>query len=114
MKIPNPITLLSLLALGAFLAFPLTLKAELSAEDKKAVETQTKDYPLPTCLISGEKLGGDMGAPIDYLEKGKDGKASPRLVRFCCKSCIKTFQKDSEKYLKMIDEAKSKKTAASR
>lgn len=113
MKIQDAKIMLSLFSLLSFLSLPLCLKAELSADDKKVIETQTKEYPFTTCLISEDKLGGEMGAPIDYLYKGIDGKYSPRLIRFCCKGCIKTFQKDPEKYLKMIDEAKSKKLSES-
>ncbi|EIP96614.1 hypothetical protein OpiT1DRAFT_01035 [Opitutaceae bacterium TAV1] len=62
------------------------------------------DYPLETCVVSGDKLeGGDMGEPIDYIHKEK-GKPD-RLVRLCCKSCVRDFRKDPDKYLKQIDEA---------
>jgi hypothetical protein len=61
------------------------------------------DYPLTTCVVSGDKLDGDMGAPFDYIYK-EDGKPD-RLVRFCCKGCVKDFKKDPAKYLKMIDDA---------
>lgn len=51
----------------------------------------SKPYPLSTCLVSDEKLGG-MGKPamIDY--KGQQ-------LGFCCKSCIGDFEKDPAKYL---------------
>ena len=65
-------------------------------------------YPLTTCVVSGDKLGGDMGAPFDYIYK-EDGKPD-RLVRFCCKGCLKDFKKDPAKYLKMIDDAAVAKT----
>ena len=61
-------------------------------------------YPLTTCVVSGDKLeDGDMGPPIDYTYK-QAGKPD-RLVRLCCKSCIKKFEKEPAKYLKMIDDA---------
>jgi hypothetical protein len=60
------------------------------------------DYPLTTCVVSGEKLGS-MGAPVEHVHK-QEGKPD-RLVRFCCKACIKDFTQDPEKYLKMIDDA---------
>lgn len=61
-------------------------------------------YPLETCVVSGDKLeGSDMGAPVDYVYK-EEGKPD-RLVRFCCKGCVKDFKKDPAKYLKKIDEA---------
>jgi YHS domain-containing protein len=49
------------------------------------------DYPLTTCVVSGEKLGG-MGAPVIYDHKGT-------TVKFCCKSCIPKFEADPEKFL---------------
>lgn len=60
-------------------------------------------YPLDTCVVSGDKLEGDMGQPIDYVYK-EAGKPD-RLVRFCCKGCVKDFKKDPAKYLKKIDDA---------
>lgn len=69
---------------------------------------QKAAYPLDTCVVSGDKLdGGSMGAPIDYVYK-EDGKPD-RLVRFCCKSCIKDFKKEPAKYLKTIDDAATAK-----
>ena len=69
------------------------------------------EYPLTTCVVSGDKLGGDMGEAIDYVHKG-DGKPD-RLVRFCCKDCIGDFKKEPAKYLKMIDEAAAAKAKGS-
>jgi len=71
--------------------------------------TTQSTYPLDTCVVSGEKLGGEMGAPIDYIYK-EAGKPD-RLVRFCCKMCIPKFKKDPAKYLKLIDEAAANKKA---
>ncbi len=89
-----------LLSLGAFL--PGLTQAEEGAKDEAAViAKQLPTYPLNTCVVSGEKLGGDMGKPVDYLYKG-------RLVRFCCKGCIKDFNAEPEKYLKKIDDAAAK------
>jgi hypothetical protein len=71
----------------------------------KAAAAQT-DYPLDTCVVSGEKLGG-MGAPVDYIHQ-QEGQPD-RVVRLCCKSCIPDFKKDPAKYLKLIDEAAAAK-----
>jgi hypothetical protein len=60
-------------------------------------------YPLDTCVVSGEKLAGGMGSPVDYVYQ-EPGKPD-RLVRFCCKGCIKDFKKDPAQYLKKIDAA---------
>ncbi len=71
------------------------------AQDNAAVvQAQLPTYPLQTCVVSGDKLGG-MGNPVDYVHEG-------RLVRFCCSGCIATFKKDPSKYLKKIDDAAAK------
>jgi hypothetical protein len=74
-----------------------------------AATTAQSTYPLDTCVVSGEKLGGEMGAPVDYIYK-EAGKPD-RLVRLCCKMCIPKFKKDPAKYLKLIDEAAANKKA---
>ncbi|MGD1030210.1 MAG: hypothetical protein ABSA05_03635 [Opitutaceae bacterium] len=68
----------------------------------------TAEYPLTTCTVSGDKLGGDMGPPADYIYR-QQGKPD-RLVRFCCKDCLGDFTKDPAKYLKMIDDAAAAKS----
>jgi hypothetical protein len=85
--------------------------AQQADKDKaELIEKLKKDYPLQTCVVSGDKLEKSaMGDPVDYLYEEKD--KAPRLVRFCCKGCIKSFKKDPAKYLKMIDEAAAKKAA---
>lgn len=98
--------LLPMLAFGALTA-PFTARAD----DQATIDGLKKTYPLANCVVSGEKLEKtSMGEPIDYLytTKDKDGKESTRLVRFCCKSCIKDFKKDPEKYLQKIDAASHK------
>lgn len=69
--------------------------------------TQAKaDYPLKACVVSDEEIGGPMGEGVDHVYK-QEGKPD-RLVRFCCKDCLKDFNKDPAKYLKVIDEAAAK------
>lgn len=41
------------------------------------------DYPLTTCVVSGEDLGS-MGTPVEVTYEGT-------TVRLCCKSCIDDF-----------------------
>ena len=55
-------------------------------------------YPLDTCIVSGEKLGGEMGDPIQYTHEGRD-------IKFCCKGCVSMFEKDSAKYIEKLDAA---------
>lgn len=66
-----------------------------------AMAKMIAEYPLDTCVVTGEKLGGH-GKPHDVVHNGK-------LVRFCCASCLKDFNKEPAKYIAMIDEAQAKK-----
>jgi len=70
----------------------------LKAIDEAVVKAQKASYPLKTCSVSGEELGGSMGEPVDFVY-------GTRLVRMCCKSCIKGFQKEPAKYMATIDAA---------
>ncbi|HXC98893.1 MAG TPA: hypothetical protein VN048_06095 [Verrucomicrobiae bacterium] len=87
--------------------FLLGALAGHAGDSKPAKDT----YPLTTCVVSGEKLGGDMGAPVIFIYKDPKIKNDPgREVRFCCPDCVKDFKKDPAKYLKKIDDAaKAKK-----
>jgi YHS domain-containing protein len=67
------------------------------AETGKAVKAPKDDYPLETCIVTGAKLGS-MGEPVEYHYKGRE-------IRFCCRGCVGTFEKDPETYLKKMDEA---------
>lgn len=74
--------------------------------DAKAAQTdaKAKPYPLEKCVVSDEKLG-EMGKPVTLTYKGQE-------MRFCCKDCVKKFNKDPEKYLKKLaEEAKKQKEA---
>ena len=67
-------------------------------EDKAKAADLAKSYPLTTCVVSHDGLGG-MGETVDTLYEG-------RLIRFCCKGCVKSFNKNPDKYLKELDAAK--------
>ena len=69
----------------------------LAKVDKAVVRQQLPLYPLVTCRVSGEKLGGK-GEPVDFVYRN-------RLIRFCCDGCEPTFQKDPSKYLAELDAA---------
>jgi YHS domain-containing protein len=59
-----------------------------------------KPYTLKICVVSGDKLG-EMGDPFVYAYKGRE-------IKFCCKGCLKDFNKDPQKYIKKIEEAEAK------
>jgi len=60
-----------------------------------------KDYPLTKCVVSDEKLG-EHGKPVKVTSGGTD-------VWLCCKDCIKDFNKEPAKFVKMVKDAPKKK-----
>jgi YHS domain-containing protein len=66
-------------------------------------DTNTNGVPdlLKTCPVSGEKLNGDMGAPYVFSYQGQE-------VKLCCKGCKKDFDKNPDKYIKLIRAADKK------
>jgi YHS domain-containing protein len=72
------------------------------AGDQKA-DAKLKPYTLKTCVVSGDKLD-EMGEPFVYKYQGRE-------IKFCCKNCLKDFNKEPAKYVKKIEkeEAKAKK-----
>ena len=59
--------------------------------------TLAGEYPLATCVVSGEKLG-EMGKPYVFQYQGTE-------VHLCCEGCRAKFEKDPAKYLAVISEA---------
>jgi YHS domain-containing protein len=88
-------TLVAVALLAGFAAAPIITLADDAKPDAKL-----KPYPLKTCVVSGEKLG-EMGEA--YVYKYKD-----REIKFCCKDCVKDFNKDPAKYIKKLEEAEAK------
>lgn len=77
---------------------PATFLAKL---DEAVIAKQKASYPLTTCPVSGDELGGEMGAPIDVV-------IGNRLVRLCCKDCIGQMRADPTKFLSKLDPASKK------
>jgi hypothetical protein len=90
----------------AVLFFALCAAPVLLAEDKEPPkqekpadkEKAKAEYPLKTCVVSGEDLGDK---PVDFDYKG-------RTIKLCCKGCIKKFNAEPDKYIKILDEAEKK------
>jgi hypothetical protein len=59
-----------------------------------------KDYPLTKCVVSDEKLG-EHGKPVKVTSEGTD-------VWLCCKACIKDFNKEPAKFVKVVKDAQAK------
>ena len=73
----------------------------LAAAQPMADDAKSTPDLLTTCPVSGEKLG-EMGKPLTFVYKGS------WEVKLCCKGCKKDFDKDPEKYLKLIRAADKK------
>lgn len=88
--------------IAAALAVTFLLAGSLAAETKKEdSKEKAKPYTLKVCIVSDEKLGGDMGDPYVFVNEGQE-------VKLCCKSCLKDFNKDKKKFMKKLAEEEKK------
>ncbi len=72
-----------------------TNREVVSKSDSKVVkQVETKKIWNAYCPVMGEPVDPEVQT-VEY--KGK-------IIGFCCKSCIKKFKKDPEKYLKNLSE----------
>lgn len=83
---------------------PITDKDTAWAAKAKA------EYPTEMCVVSDDKVGDDHGTPVDMIYRVA-GKPD-RLISFCCKDCVKEFNEDPQKFLKVLDNAAAKKKDA--
>jgi len=72
----------------------LQARVAKTPEEKAKVEALIPSYPLTTCFVSGDKLED----PVDTLY-------GERLLRFCCKGCLRSFNKNPAKFLPKLDAA---------
>ena len=63
------------------------------------IDAGQNDYPLTTCIVSGEDLDA-MGGHVSIQHEGRE-------VRFCCKDCVKQFKENPAKYIALLDKAAS-------
>jgi len=61
-------------------------------EEKAKAQSLAASYPLKVCFVSGDRLDD----PVDALY-------GDRLLRFCCKGCVRSFNKNPSKYLPKLD-----------
>jgi YHS domain-containing protein len=73
-------------------------EAYIAKLDAAVIAQQSEHYPLGTCPISGEELGGEMGQSIDKVYAG-------RLIKFCCKKCVTKFEKNPAPTIEKLDAA---------
>lgn len=67
------------------------MEQQMKAEKSSAVEVGNK-----TCPVSGEEIG-EMGPGVQVEYKGK-------IYNLCCSGCVADFNKDPEKYVKIVEE----------
>ena len=77
--------------LTALFILPLAFASCSKEPEATNADAKSGDYPLTTCVVSGEELGS-MGEPIVKEVNGT-------TVKFCCKICLPKFDKDPETYL---------------
>jgi YHS domain-containing protein len=96
------IVLVSASLIGVLVGTP-HLRADDNPPAGQTGKEKPKPYPLKTCIVSGEKLE-EMGNPTMLVYKGQE-------IKFCCKDCIKDFNKNPDKFIKKLKEetAKAKK-----
>ena len=68
--------------------------APAAAPTKLEPTTPSANYPLKTCVVSGEEL--------DSMGKVSAYKWGDTEVQFCCDDCVEKFEKEPEKYLAKI------------
>lgn len=54
-----------------------------------------KPYPLKTCIVTDEKLGGH-GEAYVFVHNGQE-------IKLCCEDCRKDFDKEPAKYLSKLN-----------
>ncbi|MDA0321969.1 MAG: hypothetical protein O2923_04535 [Verrucomicrobia bacterium] len=75
------------------------------AEKAGGAEEGVRAYPLKICLVSDEEVGS-MGEAPSLVFKQE--------IKFCCKGCLKDFNKDPLKYVaKLVAEIEKQKGGAS-
>ncbi|BAM05391.1 hypothetical protein [Phycisphaera mikurensis] len=67
------------------------------AVDEELIATQSENYPMDTCPVTGEPLDS-MGEPVDVL-------LGHRLVKLCCGGCKGQAMADPEASIEKLDAA---------
>ena len=83
-----------------------TMGQEETAGKEEAAGKEKTTGPIEVnnkiCPVSGEKVG-QMGEPIKVEHEGK-------MYNLCCPMCVKDFNKDPAKYVKIVEEELGKES----
>lgn len=66
--------------------------------DQSHGSAAAKPYPLKTCIVTDEKLGGH-GDAHAFVQNGQE-------IKLCCEGCKEDFDKEPAKYLQKLSAAK--------
>jgi transposase-like protein len=69
----------------------------LAMVDAAVIEQQKDAYPLKTCPVSGEELGG-VGEPVTKVY-------GVTMVKFCCNGCVNKFEADYSASMAKVTDA---------
>ena len=91
-----------LLAAGFLSAATVTLfigcQASHDHSSHSHASAAAKAYPLKTCIVTNEKLGGH-GDAYAFVHQGQE-------IKLCCEGCREDFDKEPAKYLQKLAQAK--------
>lgn len=92
---------------GLVLAAAVAAISSISRADgtNSVATAKPTPYPLTTCVVSGDKLGGDMGEPVVFIYQTN---GINQEIKFCCAMCPPKFKADPDKYMKIIRDAEAK------
>jgi len=77
---------------------PATTDPKPTSKKVAKKEPKPKPYPLKTCLVTGDGLD-DMDERVTTVYQGQ-------TFEFCCKPCLKKFNKNPAKFVKALEKAK--------
>jgi hypothetical protein len=100
-------TLLKMAVLILLAGAPALVRADGTNAPGSSTNAIIKPYPLNYCIVSGDKIGGDMGKPITTNYMGQQ-------IIFCCPDCPADFAKNPQKYMKKLAAAEKKQAAKSK
>jgi YHS domain-containing protein len=87
-----------MLIAGTLLAIAFVCVSLVARADGTNSVSSKPPQPIPdlltNCPVSGDSLG-DMGKPYVFVYKGQE-------VKLCCPDCKTDFDKDPDKYIKLI------------
>lgn len=90
---------------SALLSLLLPLFAAAAEKSAQAESVIPKDYPMQTCVVTGDTLSDHEPVAYRHQEAGKPD----RTVVLCCEHCIADFKREPARYLKVLDEAAAAK-----